>query len=544
MASKINEIKKGRHPTLTMASRDDGFAPTPYSVIHWMIDQSILDLNKRKISLKEATVLDVAAGDGRFLVETFKKLNSSLETIKKSRSFEIDDARLIEARENLSVFLVEEYSLSKESSQTIAKSVIHHQDSLVNDWDYDLIIGNPPYLRTHDLSEEERIRFLEMDELLEGRLDLMTVFLAKGIRSVCQNSTLCLIISRSWQGTNACRGIREFLRSEDLDTQVFDFSDNQVFEEAVLSSVVLISKSSENNLRLIECDYQNEKVIVGEEITEKGSGGLPFAKKAIAEKFIPLTEIGKVSCGIKTTCDKVFVRRSFDKFQEKLKEEGESHPLLSSKFPTKHIQPFIMKPSDAGKWSVNSTTDIFYPFDDNRKFIGKESDPHLQAGKEMLSARSFLGNRPWYDMWVKSSPIDFRSNWKIVWPEISNAPNFSIDKNKRYVGGSVYYFVPNKKMPVAFGYYLLGMLNSSVTLELADKMGAVRLLSGRIRWKKGLLDLLRIPFKQSWFTEQMPEDIKKLVDIARNLANGKVEETDKLISKLNLLVERIVQLHD
>ena len=61
-----------------MASRDDGFAPTPYSVIHWMVDQSILDLKKRKISLKEATVLDVAAGDGRFLVETFKKLNSTL----------------------------------------------------------------------------------------------------------------------------------------------------------------------------------------------------------------------------------------------------------------------------------------------------------------------------------------------------------------------------------------------------------------------------------------------------------------------------------
>ena len=101
MASKINEIKKGRHPTLTMALRDDGFAPTPYSVIHWMIDQSISNLKKRKISLKEATVLDVAAGDGRFLVETFKKLNSSLETIKKSRSFEIDDTRLIEARENL-----------------------------------------------------------------------------------------------------------------------------------------------------------------------------------------------------------------------------------------------------------------------------------------------------------------------------------------------------------------------------------------------------------------------------------------------------------
>ena len=527
-----------------MASRDDGFAPTPYSVIHWMIDQSILDLNKRKISLKEATVLDVAAGDGRFLVETFKKLNSSLETIKKSRSFEIDDTRLIEARENLSAFLLKDYSLSKESSQTIAKSVIHHQDSLVNDWNYDLIIGNPPYLRTHDLSEEERIRFLEMDKLLEGRLDLMTVFLAKGIRSVFLNSTLCLIISRSWQGTNACRGIREFLRSEDLDTQVFDFSDNQVFEEAVLSSVVLISKSSENNLRLIECDYQNEKVIVGEEITEKGSGGLPFVKEAIAKKFTPLTEIGKVSCGIKTTCDKVFVRRSFDKFQKKLKEDGESHPLLSSKFPTKHIQPFIMKPSDAGKWSVNSTTDIFYPFNEEGEFIGKEDDPHLQAGREMLSARTYLKERPWYDIWVKSSPIDFRSNWKIVWPEISDAPNFSIDKNKRYVGGSVYYFVPNKKMPVAFGYYLLGMLNSSVTFELADKMGAVRLLSGRIRWKKGLLDLLRIPFKESWFTEQMPQDVKKLVDIARNLANGKVEETDKLISKMNLLVERIVQLHD
>ena len=96
-----------------------------------------------------------------------------------------------------------------------------------------------------------------------------------------------------------------------------------------------------------------------------------------------------------------------------------------------------------------------------------------------------------------------------MWPEISDKPNFSMDKNKRYVGGSVYYFVPHKKMPIAFGYYLLGMLNSSVTLELADKMGAVRLLSGRIRWKKGLLDLLRIPFKESWFEGKPPHLLRK-----------------------------------
>jgi len=509
-----------------------------------MIDQSISDLKKRKISLKGATVLDVAAGDGRFLVETFKKLNSSLETIKKSRSFEIDETRLIEARENLSAFLVKEYSLDEKSSQTIAESVIHHQDSLVNDWNYDLIIGNPPYLRTHDLSEGERLRFLEMDKLLEGRLDLMTVFLAKGIRSACQNSTLCLIISRSWQGTNACRGIRRFLRSENLDTQVYDFSDNQVFEEAVLTSVVLISKSSENNLTLIECDYQNNKVIVGDEITEKGSGGLPLVKETIAENFTPLTDIGKVSCGIKTTCDKVFVRRSFDKFLIKLKEKGESHPLLSSNFPTKHIQPFIMKPVDAGKWFVNSTTDIFYPFNDDGEFIGKENDLHLQAGREMLSARDYLKERPWYDIWVKSSPIDFRSRWKIVWPEISDEPNFSMDKNKRYVGGSVYYFVPDKKMPIAFGYYLLGMLNSSVTLELADKMGAVRLLSGRIRWKKGLLALLRIPFKESWFDGKPPRQVQKIVDISRDLVSGERTETEETLDEINKAVEDLIKDFD
>jgi len=541
----MNEIKKGRQAREYMASRDDGFAPTPYSVITWMIDQSISNLNHRKIILKDATILDVAAGDGRFLIEAFKKLNSSIEAIKSSRSYEIDGKRLNEARKNLSEYLVKFHSLNSESSNFVAGAIILHQDSLINDWNYDLIIGNPPYLRTHDLSEQERTRLLSMDTLLEGKLDLMTVFLTKGIRSACNHSTLCLIISRSWQGTNACRKIRDFLRSENLETKVFDFSDNQIFEEAVLSSVVLISKSRENKVTLIECDFQNDKIIQGNEIVERGSSGLPFVKSAIADNFTPLTKIGKVSCGIKTTCDKVFVKRSYLKFgakQNALKEE--SHQLVDFEFPTNHVFPFIMKPTDAGKWSVNSTTEIFYPFDDDGKFVGNEQDPFLQAGRDLLSARTYLGERPWYDIWVKSSPKDFRSKWKLVWSEISDKPNFSIDKNKRYVGGSVYYFVSKKAMPISFGYYLVGMLNSSVTLELADKMGAVRLLSGRIRWKKGLLELLRIPYHESWFTEEMPKEVKKLVDFSRKLVNGKIEETEELNEELNFLVEEIIQYSD
>ena len=504
----------------------DGFAETPPKVVSWMISSAISSFEEKNGRMPK-DLTDISGGDGRFLIEGIRQIKPTEKVLKNFRCYEIDEKRGNLARGLVASYLTKEYGFSKSKSMKMSTEIVQITDSLSQEWDTDLCVGNPPYLRIHDISENERKRFKEMEPLLSGRFDMMSLFLAKAFRKSVEGSTICLIVSRSWQGSNACGRMRKFLRNSKLSTEVFDFKDQKIFEEAVLASIVLVSLSQESHMSISD-------IVLGQDLStsnlrfDENGGKEPIGLKSRTSnadsKWIPISDFGKISCGIKTTADQVFVKRSFEKKKKaQLKKNGVNTGHLALKFPKSKTYPFIMKPQDIEKWNFSDKTRILYPYnaDKSQQKLTKGIEKYFNAAREILEARTYVieAGRPWSDIWVKSSRTDFERDWKIVWAEIRDENVFAWDNEQHFVGGSCYYLAANEDISSDMGKYLLGLLNSSWMMQQVDRYGASRLLSGRLRWKVSLLSAIEVPFDTEWFNGEKSTEVYDIID-----------EVDKLIS--------------
>jgi hypothetical protein len=102
---------------------------------------------------------------------------------------------------------------------------------------------------------------------------------------------------------------------------------------------------------------------------------------------------------------------------------------------------------------------------------------HLNSQKEVVSKRSDQG-RFWWEL-RSCAYWDVFEQTKIVWPDISKLPRFSMDTEKRYLGNTGY-VIPGSD------YYLLGILSSWAAWFFISKTAQPLRLRGD-RWQYRLI---------------------------------------------------------
>jgi hypothetical protein len=104
---------------------------------------------------------------------------------------------------------------------------------------FDCIIGNPPYVRPHNIAAPIKQYFWDKYRTFVKKSDIYCVFIEKALELMRDGSSLGFIVSDGWLRLDSFQKLRELLLSSTAIQTILDFEDN-VFEEATVKTAILV----------------------------------------------------------------------------------------------------------------------------------------------------------------------------------------------------------------------------------------------------------------------------------------------------------------
>jgi type I restriction-modification system DNA methylase subunit len=236
---------------------------------------SVCDLITRlTIDSSSDTVLDPACGSGGFLVSSYQRLRSLLpestgghtEILNRIYGTDINRFPAHLSAINLALQDLESYTedVNIEVSDffTVAPDtqrfgrVVAGLDG--KEWrngedetlgGFDAVVGNPPYIRNSNISENVPVRnhLSNVDaDYLSDNSDIFAYFLTHGTEFLADDGRLGFIVSDGWLQTQYGEDVQHFLLDNYVVESVIKF-DRQVFEDALVGTNVVILQREENS---------------------------------------------------------------------------------------------------------------------------------------------------------------------------------------------------------------------------------------------------------------------------------------------------------
>lgn len=478
-----------------------------------------------KLTSKEVLVVaDPAIGDGELILGLLESLESTNNVEVFGFDINIDSIELSKKRiqqhfPNIKLTLIHgdflDYCINKNTD------ACKYQLPM-----FDVIIANPPYVRTQVLGSEQA-QFLSKNFGLKGRIDIYQAFLIGISKCLSEYGVAGVIVSNRFLTTKGTGAFRQSIFELYDIYNIWDFGDTKLFEAAVLPAVLLFSlKGDDSDLKTeFRSIYEsNEKAIkiaetpvdaIAFEGIVKCSNGKSYSVKAglldfdsspkdiwrikdlDSEKWLAdvsqrtwatFGEVGKIRVGVKTTADNVFIKESW------LKETG-VEPELIKPLITHHV---------AGKFKqLNKDTKyILYTHETingKRKAIDINEYPisksYLEKHREQLEGRNYVieANRNWFEIWVPQNPKLWLED-KIVFRDICEEPTFWFDDEKSIVNGDCYWMINDfKKDEKDILWLVLAVANSKFIEMFYDTKFNNKLYSNKRRFISQYVEQFPLP---------------------------------------------------
>lgn len=201
------------------------------------------------------SVLDPGAGSGILTAALIQHLNK-VEIVKKVKvtCYETNKDIIKLLENNLSWIknhskVKIEYIIINDNYITSQKLAYNKKESI---YKYDIIIGNPPYMKIGKNADEA----LAMSDICYGAPNLYFLFMEMGSFNLANNGELVFIVPRSWTSGAYFRKFREkFLNEISLEHIHLFVSRNKVFEQEMVLQETIIIKVKKTSI-------QSSKVII------------------------------------------------------------------------------------------------------------------------------------------------------------------------------------------------------------------------------------------------------------------------------------------
>ena len=511
-------------------------------------------------SLKELKILDPSCGEGSLLKSV---ANSFSDYNVKLIGMDTNPFALNMASEELNMFsnkqLIEgDYLTSSVGNIDLFSDF---ENSNINDIEpVDLIIANPPYVRTQVLGAD-KAQELGKKFGLKGRVDLYHAFLVAMTEQLKEDGIICVITSNRYLTTAGGKDIRKYLNDNYEILEIIDLGDTKMFEAAVLPAIFIGKKKSSNNnkvkfLRIYENSLNSGNFQKSDSIFDvlrmdltgtfyvenknksydviSGYLSIPedakdlwamastedvqWAQNLRNNASCEFSDIFNIRVGIKSTADTVFIRtkQDWDNLDEELiPERGLLKPLISSDNISKWQ-------SDSGL--INNKLILYTHFIENDKktVIDINNFPkannYFNYHKSILAGRTYLTKsktRKWYELWVPQDPIEF-NKLKVVFPDISLNPRFSVDKNKYLVDGNCYWLTAQRPENEDLLYLACAIGNSKIMQKYHEIEFQNVLYSGRKRYLTQYVKHYLLPEFNSTESKKIIEIVKDILDNSYN----------------------------
>lgn len=200
-------------------------------------------------------IIDPGCGCGIFLVTAIRYIKSKfhvrVKDIVKNNIYgidlEVDNVRRCKKIIKMLVTL---------DGDNISESEINivSVDSLKLDWNkefhvdgFDLVIGNPPYVNTHDMSGET-IRFLKENfrTTQSGVFNIFYAFIEHGMKFLKPSGKLSFIVPNNFLTIKSAEDLRSYIQHHKILKQIIDFTDNMVFKPVRTYNCIIVLDKEEN----------------------------------------------------------------------------------------------------------------------------------------------------------------------------------------------------------------------------------------------------------------------------------------------------------
>lgn len=339
-------------------------------------------------------IIDNSCGDGAFLVEVaqrfigaYRLAGYSDDAIKQAletyvHGIELDTDAYTKCIENLT-------TLSETFNLTGVKWNITNTDALTNTRylaSMDYVVGNPPYVRVHNISTDAKFLKTNYSFMREGMSDLYLAFFELGLYMLNDTGILGYVTPSSYFNSKAGGIFRDYIiRGRSLHT-VVDFGHYQPFSATTYVAITLLTKAENDTVNYYEYDEFEHKPVnhrvldFGDFVTD--SRQLLFGGREVSQTQAILASEGLpkkcvVKNGITTLLDEFFI--------------SETLPCTQFVIP-------ILKAS-TGAWER-----CIYPYNENGRpihFDVLQSDLELskryETYKDRLLARDLQKGTEWYE---------------------------------------------------------------------------------------------------------------------------------------------------
>lgn len=230
--------------------KNTGQVFTPQYIVCNMLDFCAY----RGESILNKHIMDNSCGDGAFLKEIteryikqalslgygIEKIKSVLETY--IHGMEIEKETFNSCIENLNI-IAGKYQINK------VKWDVRNENSLsLHDFDgaMDFVVGNPPYVRVHNLNEKYK-EIKRFSFASSGMTDLFLVFYELGFRMLNKKGKLCYITPSSWLNSLAGKKLRQFIKTNYNLKALVDLEHFQPFNATAYTHITLFDKEKKDN---------------------------------------------------------------------------------------------------------------------------------------------------------------------------------------------------------------------------------------------------------------------------------------------------------
>lgn len=551
---------------------------TPYDVVKFMVSKSLEKFTNKKSpeEIKKLRIADIACGSGIFLTEVLDYLiNYCQDWYEKNKKYDnleetyTNTYKLTykEKKEILTNCLygvdidyqaveVAKFSLllkvlENETEETVIneKPVLPSLDSSIvngnslidlemiedattdelinirpfsfNDINggnkFDLIIGNPPYVKTEDMiklqDKKEVQAYKSKYYVAYKQFDKYFLFIQRAVDLVKDDGTVCYIVPNKFINNVAGEKIRELISENKYLKMFIDFNYQQVFKDkTIYSSIILLNKSKEENFEYSYINSYEEWIInnksnIYTEISCNEIDKNPWILSMDLEKMkelkklfnnsIRLSEIARPFNGVQTSLNRIYVIKG-----KEILGENENYIIINKNGKKYNIEKEVLKmyfqPINKVEKNVNSfdplVTDkyIIFPYDKNGELIDinlsqysgiKEYllDNYDLIVPKQISGKSTGRDVPnanennWYQFGRVQAINEFNNEEKLIVGVMSKEPMFMYDNENLVIqsGGTAGYcgikMKENNKYDL---FFLQAYLSHPIISDVMEKMGS------------------------------------------------------------------------